>query len=311
MEYIKPDVIEKDILNLINNLFLESTNSIEPVSTGQIANTYRFTNNGVGYYINFINDNMAHVIRNELFLKDRLVSNSIPIRNIVKIGTLNDIKYMISEKVEGQPIHLIESDLHDLFLTSVMDVLYKIANVDINDTSGYGWFNNECNGSFGTWAEQLLQIKDEDPNDFYGEWHNLFQSSFLDKTIFYAYYRKMESLIKNIPNIRNLVHGGFAGGNVLISGNHVSAVIDWSDSRYGDNVFDIAYILFWYPEDLAKKYEKAFCLMSSENGICMDNIEDRIKCYKYYIGLDSLRFFAKKKDKSSYDFTLKVLSAIK
>jgi hygromycin-B 4-O-kinase len=130
-------------------------------------------------------------------------------------------------------------------LPSVMDILLRIASIDTCDTTGYGWLDRNGNGRFASWREHLCQVKDEEPGQFYGRWHELFDTTFLDRKVFDHYYTIMEDLIDLTPSRRELVHGGFGYGNVLVLDDRITGVLDWQDARYGDHVFDLAYMLNW------------------------------------------------------------------
>jgi hygromycin-B 4-O-kinase len=68
-----------------------------------------------------------------------------------------------------------------------MGLLLSIASVDTSDTAGYGWLDPNGNGKFASWREHLCQVRDEEPGQFYDRWHELFESTFLDRRVFAHY----------------------------------------------------------------------------------------------------------------------------
>jgi hygromycin-B 4-O-kinase len=143
---------------------------------------------------------------------------------------------------------------------------------------------------------------------FYGKWHGLFDTTFLERDRFDEYFREMTRLSEGLGAPRRLVHGGFGYDNVLIHEGQVSAVLDWQDARFGDPLFDVAYLDFWPSGfDLVDLYE-SHC---GKKGLLHENYRHRITCYKYYIGLDAMRFFAKTENRGAYDQVLEIVEDLK
>ena len=51
--------------------------------------------------------------------------------------------------------------------------------------------------------------------------------------------------VAKLPQRRGLVHGDFGSNNVLVLRGLVSGVLDWSEARIGDPLYDLANVLFW------------------------------------------------------------------
>ena len=199
----------------------------------------------------------------------------------------------------------LEPSMYKEAIPAVMDMLFALWRVDMSDTSGFGWFNSNGEAGYQSWTDHLQRIGDEEPEDFYGCWHRLFDETFLDRRLFEHYLERMSSLLSRMPTIRGLVHGGFGYGNVLVDKGSVTALLDWCDARVGDPVFDIAYMDFWPSgHDLLTAYESS----CSAAGLPLPAFADRVLCYKYYDGLDALRFFAKTDNRAAYDSTAEILA---
>lgn len=67
-------------------------------------------------------------------------------------------------------------------------------------------------------------------------------------------YDMLKWLHENKPSNLSccLLHGDFRPKNILWNGSHVSGIIDWEHSFYGDSYYDIA-ILFYYLNEEEKK----------------------------------------------------------
>jgi hygromycin-B 4-O-kinase len=112
------------------------------------------------------------------------------------------------------------------------------------------------------------------------------------------------------PTERRLVHGGFGYGNVLVHHHAVAAVLDWQDARYGDPLFDLAYMVFFREAPVAAKMLEAYQSQTHGSQLFPENFAARLACYQYYIGLDSMRFAAKTNNPGFYAFVLEKLKHV-
>lgn len=130
----------------------------------------------------------------------------------------------------------------------MLDTLDAIHTVEVVDTRGYGTFDNDGAGPFSSWRESLAVIRDEqEPWDFFGKWHHLFDDSCLERDVFDAVYARMDELLQYCPEERHLVHGSTDLGNVVGHVGRITGVLDWIDAKYGDFVYDITGLDFWTP----------------------------------------------------------------
>jgi hygromycin-B 4-O-kinase len=107
-------------------------------------------------------------------------------------------------------------------------------------------------------------------------------------------------LIGNCPEERYRVHGGYGFGNVLAQDGRITVILDWMDARYGDFLFDVAWLDFWSPEDAwHARFQQHYEHMSRE----VTSYSERILCYQCYMALEALKFNAKAADRASYHYT--------
>ena len=71
----------------------------------------------------------------------------------------------------------------------------------------------------------MLNVFNEKEGDFYGRWHGLFETSFLERPLFDQLYAEMESLFPYLPDERHLIHGDYGFNNVLAQDGEITAVI--------------------------------------------------------------------------------------
>jgi hygromycin-B 4-O-kinase len=80
-----------------------------------------------------------------------------------------------------------------------------------------------------------------------------------------------------------------------VQDDHISAVLDWGSSLYGDFLWDLAWFTFWQPwyhawssvdfRDAARQHYASI-------GLDVPNFVQRMECYELAIGLDGLAYQA-------------------
>ncbi len=310
MKSVKPIINAKVAQEIIEQELGSTPLEINEVKQGQIATTYFFEIEKNAYYIQFNAENMSVWHQIEVLFYDTLEANMIPSRRVIATGSRDGIHYGISERLSGIPFsELSPEDFFDA-LPSVMETLHRIASIDVSSFTGYGWLDKSGNGKSESWEDHLGLVREEEPGDFYDRWHVMFNTTFLEKAIFDRYFSEMQKLLPFTSKKREFVHGGYGYTNVLVEHGRVSGVIDWQDARYGDPLLDIAYTVFWRDAATQKKCISAYKNHSTEYRERFDNFDERIRCYKYYIGLDAMRYAAKTENFDFYKSILRILESI-
>jgi hygromycin-B 4-O-kinase len=310
MESVKPVIDYETATLLLRDELQIDFDHLEEIGDGQISRTYSLDIGGRPYVLQFTEQNMSQGCLNERFFTERFRQMGIPVRSVLHEGDFAGLHFTVAAKVQGKGLHQLPLDEFMAVLPSVMDLLLSIASVDTSDTAGYGWLDPKGNGKFTSWREHLCQVRDEEPGQFYDRWHELFDSTFLARSVFDHYYTKMEQLIDLTPTRRELVHGGFGYGNVLVNDGQITVVLDWQDARYGDHVFDLAYLLNWFDGSTQELCVNAYQESLKKLGRSEAHLEDRMKCYQYYTGVDGLRFAAKTKNEGFYRAVLEKLALV-
>jgi hygromycin-B 4-O-kinase len=297
MADIKPQVDESAVLALLRGHFAGEIEGLAVVTGGQIAQTYAFAADGQEYIIRF-NRRMATTFAKEALISRRYASSRIPIPPIVRLGRLGSLHYAIAPRLPGKPLTELPPAANEALLPDLLDTLEAIHACDVADQVGYGIFGDNGAGFFPSWRQYLAAIREEDPEwDFYGKWHALFETTFLERDVFELIFSHMVDLLDYCPEEKWLVHANYGFGNVLAHEGRVSGVLDWLDAKYGDFVYDLAWLDFWAPQQniparCAERYAR--------RGIGVPHFAERLRCYECYIGLDALRFFAKGGNEAAY-----------
>jgi hygromycin-B 4-O-kinase len=299
MSRVKPTIDTDAVQTLLQEHFGEPVTELEVVGGGNVAQTFSFKAGSQAYIVRF-NPTMAVNFEKEAYIYDKFASSDIPMPNLVHIGLMNGVHYAISEKVEGRNLLEIPREEYLGLIPAQMEILDAIHRSDVRGTHGYGIFNGEGLAEFHNWKASLTNIaKEEDEADFYGNWYSLFSETFLEKELFDSLHARMVRLVEYLPEERYLVHGGYGLGNILAKEGKITAVLDWLNARFGDFLFDVAYLDFWSPDD---GWRERFRQHYEQTAKATPNYEERILCYECYIALESFRFYAKDRDKQSYDW---------
>jgi hygromycin-B 4-O-kinase len=300
---VKPEVDKAAVARILEDYTGFPPREITLMSTGQISSTFQCLVRDETLLVQFNQANMSSGVTKERFFRDRLQSVGVPLREVIQDGTYQGLKYTIAKKSRGNGLTSLPPAEFVSVLPAVYDILLAISSVDMTGTQGYGGFNESGFGPDETWQMYLSKIRDEEPGQFFGNWHEMFDTTFLEKDRFEAYYSQMMRHINFIPVPRLLVHGAFGYDNVLIENGKVTAVLDWQDAKFGDPLFDIAYLDFWLSSfNLLESY-KTYC---AEHGIHYSDYRDRVLASKYYNALSAMLFFAKINNRDAYNSTIAI-----
>lgn len=101
------------------------------------------------------------------------------------------------------------------------------------------------------------------------------------------------------PRERHLVHSDLLHWNVLVEDDTVTGLLDWGSSIYGDFVYDIAWLTFWWPWypqwkeiDVAHEVRAHY----ARTGLVVASFSERLRCYELRIGLGDLNWYLSRGD---------------
>ena len=287
---VKPQIDALQITETLGQYFGKAISGLAPIGTGQIASAYSFAVGGREYIVRFVTGMMATSFDKDRFAFNRLPPAGVPVPPIIHIGIFNDFHFAISPKVPGVPLDALSDEENLRLAPGLMETLDLIHSVDISDTEGYGYFDGDGVGLYKGWREYLPSVADEESDDeFYGKWYHMFDDTFLDRELFERVYERMSALLKYCPEERYLVHADYAFGNVLAHDGEITAVLDWANAMYGDFLFDVAFLDLGYPDF---QYRARFRRFYEERSRATPHFEERVLCYKFYISLDSQKWYA-------------------
>ncbi|MBO0795458.1 MAG: aminoglycoside phosphotransferase family protein [Ktedonobacteraceae bacterium] len=297
MPDFRPLVDHDQILTLLRQHFRAPITDLAPVEGGQVARVFSFRTGEQAYILRFNTDNLGSNFAKELYLSRIIVSPHIPIAPTLHVGHLGNLQFAISARMPGQLLEQLPLSEVKLLLPELMSILDAIHHVDVRTTTGYGIFNDQGVGCSASWRTYLCQVSEEEDEGFYGKWYHLFEETFLERDLFERLYQQMLRLLDASPTERYLVHGDYSFHNMLAQDGKITAILDWIGAKYGDFVYDIAWLDFWSP---GLQVHKQFQEYYHQRQVIVPSYAERMLCYQCYIALDAMRFFAKRKEENAY-----------
>lgn len=287
---VKTKIEQELVVDFLQEHFDNSITEIEFLKGGESSQAFSFNSNGENLVVRINTDDAS--FKKDAYVVDHFVTKQIPAPRIIEVGKFDDkLFYAISEKAEGRTVNTFSPDEYKKVLPEMLSILDSIHSTDIRDTSGYGkWKPEDGVGELDSWKESILSVHE------YVKDGNLFKNSFLEKDVWDKVYLELEKLVDFCPEERYLVHGDYGSDNVVSDGEKITGVLDWAASRYGDFLYDIAWLSFWGTKrDPQKIVENIY------RGKDIPNFEERLLCYKLRIALGSLSFYAYSNQKEKYD----------
>jgi hygromycin-B 4-O-kinase len=295
---IKPIIEKTEVLALLTQFYNQPVYELAPLGTGHIALVFSFWVDDQEYVARFVENKMADALKKEIAVANLLKGSDVPLPPILHQGTFADFHFVIAPRAAGLPLDEMTSEQYEQVLPDVIAMLDAVHQVDISGTQGFGVFDETAVGQFSSWPEYLLRVAEEEEVGFYGKWHGLFEETFLERPLFEQLFAEMQRLFTFLPEERYLIHGDYGFNNVLAERGKVTAVLDWANAKYGDFLFDIAYLTASTKVD----YEAAFQQYYHVHHRAVPHYSERVRCYQCYTTLDGLRFFAKTGNHDGYQW---------
>jgi hygromycin-B 4-O-kinase len=263
---------------------------------GEWSRAFTFERGGTAYVIRFSEFR-------EDFDKDRfassIVSSRIPIPRVIEIGEALGGFYAITERSSGRYLDELEEDAMRRAIPALFSVLDAIRRVTVPHDAGYGVWSGEGQAPHATWREALLDVAVDRPTRLGPSRRGALAASPIGTSAFDEVFERMASLVGRCPEDRHLVHADLLNFNILVAEDHVSAVLDWGSSMFGDFLFDLAWLSFWWPWypnwsriDVASEAARHYASI----GLAVPAFGKRLRCYELHIGLDGMLYSAGRRD---------------
>jgi hygromycin-B 4-O-kinase len=272
--------------------FGREVGGISRVGHGEWSKAYGFRHGGSEYIVRF-----SALL--EDFAKDRLASRyaspSLPIPRIVEIGEALGGFYAISERASGDYLDALDYRQMREVLPVLFAVLDAARLVDVSAWAGYGLWGADGMAPHPTWQAALLSVADDRPTSRTHGWRARLATSPTGSGSFEEALGYLRALVDYAPAERHLVHSDLLNYNVLVSGDRVTAVIDWGCALYGDFLYDVAWFSFWspwYPAWQGIDFAREAAHHYQSIGLDVPHLEERLRCYEVHIGLAAQAYSA-------------------
>jgi hygromycin-B 4-O-kinase len=211
------------------------------------------------------------------------------------------LAYAICDLMPGEHMGELEDEGRRHLIPAAVEAMVKISEIDISDTTGYGWMNDEGNGQRESWSEYLTEETfSREPGSFYDRRRDWFddRGGFLEADVFEHFSERMMSALEALPEVgRSVVHIDFGYDNTLVIGDEVSAVLDWDNSIIGDHLYDGARTEL-YASNLPLK--QLFVEQYASIGRDVPGLDERWLVCQLHVGLQALKWYGNSKAEPAY-----------
>jgi hygromycin-B 4-O-kinase len=233
----------------------------------------------------------------EDFLKDRIVtkytSERIPIPQIAAIRPYKNGFFALSERAYGHFLEQLDEHARRAVLPNLLATLDGIQDTELSDTEGFGLWDAKGIAPHASWQEALLDVVNDRPEKRIHGWRKSLEEVPGNLALFEQAAALFAPKVPRCPNERHLIHNDLLNRNVLVDTHRVTALLDWGASRYGDYLYDIAHLLYWWPWftqwrhiDMLEEIEQHF----KTEKLDVPDFHARLQCYQMHIGLDAMAY---------------------
>src|SRR6266571_6875334 len=222
----------------------------------------------------------------------RWVAPALRTPRMLEIGDLSVGPYGISERVVGTPLDDLDEAGMRRMLPSLFAALDAMRDADLAGTRGYGLWHADGTANHASWADNLVR---EEPPGERGKQREFLSRSRVGTTEFDTGLARMRELLPFCPEERHLVHNDLLNFNVFVDAHGV-VLLDWGASIFGDFVYDIALLTFWWPWyrkwpgiDIRAEIERHY----AQIGLAVPAFAERLRCCQLDIGISHIHYQAR------------------
>jgi hygromycin-B 4-O-kinase len=263
-----------------------------PLGAGEWSQAYAFSLDGREMVVRF-------GAYGEDFEKDRRMARHasavLPIPEVVETGAAPGGFCAVSRRAHGRFLDELDAEAMLAVLPALLNALDAARSIDLSATTGYGPWRPEGSAPHRSWPEALLaSLHDRPGRRTYG-WRQALAASPTGTGGFDAAAEALRELATHCPERREIIHSDLLCRNVLVRDSAVTAVLDWGNSLYGDGLYDLAWLLYWWPwypawRDIDIRKLIASHLAAQQGQI--PDLDQRLLCYQIHIGLDAQTYTA-------------------
>jgi hygromycin-B 4-O-kinase len=287
----KTRIGEDVVLQFLRDRIDPAIASVDPLTGGENAQAFAFRSGGLSWVIRV--DRRDHGFRKDAYAARRFGSTRLPIPGVRSIEPFSDQLFAcISERAEGIHLGRLKRDAALAVMPRVLALFDALEEAPLEDAR-FGPFDENGAGRFSSWREAMLAF--ENSPDF--PWAEWYRTTCLESDLCAELIGRLKREVTCLPEQRRLVHGDIGMDNVLTDGDRLTAVLDWGQARYGDPVFDVAWLNLWWVQ---VPFAGIYAEQARRVGRDLGGLEGRLRWYTDWIGLTSLAFYARTGQPASY-----------
>lgn len=210
-------------------------------------------------------------------------------------GALAGGCFAVSQRARGDFLDQIDEAGMRAVLPALLAALRTIRDIRVPGPGGYGLWRSDGTAPHQSWRDALLDVTIDRPGSRTHGWRQALAGSPTGAGPFDDAADALRELAPPGPQPRQLIHSDLLYRNVLVQGAAVTAVLDWGNSMYGDGLYDLAWLLYWWPWFPAWR-EIDIAMIIREHlaaaGEWRDDTAARLRCYQIHIGLDTQAYNA-------------------
>lgn len=222
----------------------------------------------------------------------RFAGINLPIPKVHGIGQLDTRWWCISDRMPGKHLDELSPDDWELTLPSLAKMLVAIRDADSAGTTGFGGWDAHGNGLFPSFADQLLDVAVDNPDQRGGGWGKTLAANPYEQSVFTIGLMELRRLCAFLPNVRQLIHQDTINYNITVENHEISGIFDWGCAMWGDAIYDLAWFRFWNPWYPERSHLHIPDRLESMVGIQGEHAAERMRCCLLHIGLMHIRYNA-------------------
>lgn len=280
--------------------------SIEPLVGGVVARVFRVEVPGRTVVVR-LQPGLPAAFEADGAVMPLIAGSGLPVPELLGAGERAGAGYTVTAWVDGTAVDGLPEAGQRAVLPEMLDVLRRIHRIDVSGTTGYGSIGADGNGRSASWRQSLLDGLDPAVPGFWHDWRARLAGSRMPWETFDRWHERLPAVLERVPEARALVHGDYGFSNLLVENDRVSAVIDWTIARYGDPLWDAAYLGFFpmrveMGPPLAAAFERV-----AESAA---DYRYRVAAYRLVLVLDCMRTFARLDDAALMSWVVGLLHGI-
>jgi hygromycin-B 4-O-kinase len=290
MSTLKTQISPEQLDRFVKERLFAIGEKYEPIQGGEMAQAFVFEHPD-GPRVLRVNS-----FTNSGFLKDEFVARNFAGRGVRIPKTFltgevaPGIWFSVTERVPGVTLDQMISARNSRLEEEIVRTLAAIHAIPI-EGKGFGHWETSGEATSQSWREYVISFRNR------YDAGQLEEIPFFDRTSYRRLWDKVNQLLEFCPEQRSLVHGDFSPTNLICKDHHITGVIDWQASMYGDPLFDVAWIELVSPVlAIGSAYRDYFTSI----GRPIEHFEERIFCYKLLGYSSILGFFAQSSQEDRY-----------